>query len=187
MPLETFVTSFGLILLMELGDKTMLTIMCLSSQYRRPRLVLLAAMTALTTSSIIAVIVGYLLSATLPIEIIKYVSGFLFLAMGLFALMNSNTESIDNCDNPSTLFGMFSLVFFSELGDKSQIVILALATESLFPLEVLAGAILGFLVVNFIGILAGDKVAEHIPLKTVKRIVGAVFLLFGLLVILGIL
>jgi putative Ca2+/H+ antiporter (TMEM165/GDT1 family) len=187
MPVQTFISSLGLVLLMELGDKTMLTTMCLSAQYRRPGLVLLATMASLITSSIIAVIVGYLLSATLPFEIIKYVSGFLFLAVGFFTLMNSNTESVDTCDNPGTLFGMFSLVFLSELGDKSQIVILALAAESLFPLVVLAGAIIGFLVVNSIGVLAGDRVAEHIPLKIVKRIVGVVFLLFGLLVILGIL
>jgi putative Ca2+/H+ antiporter (TMEM165/GDT1 family) len=187
MPVQTFISSLGLVLLMELGDKTMLTTMCLSAQYRRPGLVLLATMVSLVTSSIIAVIVGYLLSATLPVEIIKYVAGFLFLAVGLFALMNSNTESVDTCDNPGTLFGMFSLVFLSELGDKSQIVILALAAESPFPLIVLVGAVVGFLVVNSIGALAGNRVAEHIPLKTVKRSVGVVFLLFGLLVILGIL
>lgn len=172
---------------MELGDKTMLTTMCLSAQYRRPKLVLIATMTALTVSSIIAVIIGFVLSQTLPVEIITYVSGFLFLILGIFTLANSNSETVDTCDNPGTLFGMFSLVLVSELGDKSQIATLALAAQSLFPIMVFAGAIIGFLIVNSVGVFTGTTIAERIPIKIVKRVVGVVFILFGILIIFGIL
>ena len=172
---------------MELGDKTMLTTMCLSAQYRRPKLVLLATMIALAASSIIAVIIGYILSATLPVEIITYVSGFLFLILGIFTLVNSKSETIDTCDNPGTLFGMFSLVLVSELGDKSQIATLALAAQSSFPVMVFVGAIIGFFIVNSVAAYAGTNIAERIPIKTVKRVVGIIFIIFGILVIFGIL
>lgn len=187
MPLQALISSLGLIILMELGDKTMLTAMCLSAQYRQPKLVLLATMIALATSSVIAVIIGFILSATLPVEIITYVSGILFLILGIFTLVNSNSETVDTCDNPGTLFGMFSLVLISELGDKSQIATLALAAQSLFPVMIFIGAILGFLVVSTIGVYAGASIAERIPIKTVKRVVGIVFILFGILVIFGVL
>lgn len=187
MPIQTFVEALGLIILMELGDKTMLTTMCLSAQYHRPRLVLLTTMSALAVSSIIAVIVGYILSETLPVEIITYFSGILFLSLGILALMRANNEIPDTCDNPRTLFGMFSLILFSELGDKSQIAILALATQSLFPIAIFFGSIIGFFLVNSIGVLAGNHVAEHIPIKAIKIVVGIVFILFGLLIIFGIL
>ncbi|MHA2423405.1 MAG: TMEM165/GDT1 family protein [Candidatus Thorarchaeota archaeon] len=186
MPIQTLLTSTGLVLLMELGDKTMLTTMCLSAQYRRPGLVLLATMIALATSSIIAVIVGYILSATLPINIITYVSGILFIGIGIYTLATSNSEVPDTCDNPGTLFGMFSLVLLSELGDKSQITILALAAQSTFAIMVFLGSIMGFLIVNSVGALAGDRVAARIPLKVVKRIVGLIFIVFGILVVFGI-
>jgi putative Ca2+/H+ antiporter (TMEM165/GDT1 family) len=97
---------------MELGDKTTLTTMCFSAQYRRPGLALLATMTALTTSSVIAIIIGYILSATLPVEIITYVSGILFLSLGIFTLARANSEIPNSYGNPGTLFGMFSLVLF---------------------------------------------------------------------------
>jgi putative Ca2+/H+ antiporter (TMEM165/GDT1 family) len=183
MPIQTFMESLGLILLMELGDKTMLTTMCLSAQYRRPGLVLLATMTALTASSAIAICIGYILSATLPVEIITYVSGILFLSLGIFTLARADSEIPESCDNPSTLFGMFSLVLFSELGDKSQIAVLALAAQSLFPVIVLLGSIIGFLIVNSIGVLAGNHAAERVPIKTIKIVVGLVFVIFGLLVV----
>jgi len=187
MPIQTLLISAGLVLLMELGDKTMLTTMCLSAQYRRPGLVLLATMLALATSSVIAVIIGSLLSATLPIEIITYVSGILFIGLGIYTLAKANSEEPDTCDNPGTLFGMFSLVLLSELGDKSQITILALAADSSFAIMVFIGSIIGFLIVNSLGALAGNRVAARIPLKIVRRVVGLVFILFGALIVLGIL
>jgi len=172
---------------MELGDKTMLTTMCLSAQYRRPKLVLLATIAALAISSAMAVILGFILSGTLSIEIITYISGIMFLSLGIFTLARSNSEIPETCDNPGTLFGMFSLVLLSELGDKSQITILALAAQSLFPIIVFAGAVIGFLIVNSLGAFAGNRVAQRIPLRIVKRVVGTVFILFGLLIIFGIL
>ena len=185
MPIQALLTSAGLVLLMELGDKTMLTTMCLSAQYRRPGLVLIATMLALATSSVIAVIVGYVLSATLPIEIITYMSGILFIGLGIYTFARANSEAPDTCDNPGTLFGMFSLVLLSELGDKSQITILALAAQSTFAIMVFIGSIIGFLIVNSIGVLTGDRIAARIPLKIVKRVVGAVFILFGILIVFG--
>jgi len=187
MPIETLVSSAGLVLLMELGDKTMLTTMCLSAQYRRPWLVLLATMIALATSSVIAVIIGYILSTTLPLELITYISAVLFIVLGFYTLVTSNSEIPDTCDNPGTLFGMFSLVLLSELGDKSQITILALATQSPFAIIVFVGSIIGFLIVNSIGVWAGDRVAMIIPIQTVKKVVGFIFILFGVLIIMGIL
>lgn len=183
MPIEALITSAGLVLLMELGDKTMLTTMCLSAQFRRPGLVLLATMMALATSSIIAVFIGYILSATLPLEIITYVSGVLFIGLGMYTLATSNSEIQDTCDNPGTLFGMFSLVLLSELGDKSQLAILALAADSSFFVMVFIGSIIGFLIVDSFGVLAGDRIAARIPLRVVKVTVGLVFILFGLLVV----
>ena len=185
MPIQTLISSAGLVLLMELGDKTMLTTMCLSAQYRRPWLVLLATMIALATSSVIAIIIGYILSTTLPLELITYISAILFIILGIYTLATSNSEVPDTCDNPGTLFGMFSLVLMSELGDKSQITILALATQSPFAVIVFAGSIIGFLIVNALGAWAGDRVATRIPIQTVKKVVGLIFILFGALIVTG--
>jgi putative Ca2+/H+ antiporter (TMEM165/GDT1 family) len=140
-------------------------------------------MMALTTSSIIAVLIGYILSATLPLEAISFGSGVLFIGLGVYTLATYNSEVPDTCDNPGTLFGMFSLVLLSELGDKSQITILALAADSSFFVMVFIGSIIGFLIVDSLGAIAGNRIAAHIPLRVVKVTVGLVFILFGLLVV----
>ena len=48
-------------------------------------------------------------------------------------------------------------------------------------------SIIGFLIVNSLGAIAGDRIAKRIPMMVVKRIVGLVFVAFGLLIVLGIL
>jgi len=187
MPIETLISSIGLIFVTELGDKTMLTAMCLSAQYRRPWIVLAATLLALAISTLIAVIIGVVLSIALPIELIIYISGFLFISLGIFSLVRSNSEDVDTCDNPGTFMSMVSLVLFSELGDKSQLAILALSAQSLFPILVLVGAIIGFLIVNLVGVYAGEWLACRVSMQTVKKVAGIVFIAVGLLVIFGIL
>ncbi len=89
MSFEIFFYAIVAIFLPELGDKTMLATICLSAQYRRPMLVLLAAMLALTASTVIAVIIGMFLASTLPLNLIMYIAGALFIIKGLYTLATS--------------------------------------------------------------------------------------------------
>jgi putative Ca2+/H+ antiporter (TMEM165/GDT1 family) len=187
MPIETLFTSIGMIVLTELADKTMLTALCLSAQYRNPYRILLATMLALITTSIIAVVIGVILATTLPVDIIIYLSGGLFIVLGIYTLVNNDSDEIDSCEDPGTMFGIFSLILLSELGDKSQITTLALTVQSIFPIMVLIGAIIGFFIVNGIGVFLGDRLAAKIPISTVKKIAGIIFVVFGFLIIFGIL
>lgn len=184
MPFQTFLSTFGLVFITEIGDKTMLTTMCLSAQYRRPAIILIAAMSALAIASAIAVIVGVVLAAAIPIDLIIYISGALFLVMGIHTLFKNDPDP-DDCKQPTTFMSMVSLVLFSELGDKSQIAILALTVQSVFPVLVFIGALMGFLIVNLVGAYAGDRVAERVPVSTIRKVTGLVFIAFGVLVLAG--
>jgi putative Ca2+/H+ antiporter (TMEM165/GDT1 family) len=184
MPIQALMSAFGLVFITEIGDKTMLTTMCLSAQYRRPAIILLAAMSALAIASAIAVVTGVILTVAIPIELILYVSGVLFVAIGIHTLVKNNPDP-DDCKQPTTFMSMVSLVLFSELGDKSQIAILALAIQSTFPILVFIGAMAGFLIVNLIGAYAGARVAEKVPVSTIRKATGIVFIAFGILVLAG--
>ncbi len=181
MPLITFLSAFTFIFLSELGDKTMLTTLCLSAQNRRPWTVLFAAMLALGIATIIGVLVGMFLSLALPLEFIIFLSSILFILMGTVTLRSDDETLVCETDSPRNFFNMFALVLFSELGDKSQIVILALSSTSLYPLLVVIGALLGFLLVNLAGAFAGDRLAEKLPVRAVRITTGVVFIVFGIL------
>lgn len=183
MSLESFFYAVTVVFLAELGDKTMLATIFLSAQYRRPGMVLLAAMGALTAATVIAVIIGVILAVTLPIDLILDFSGALFIIMGVYTMaITRKNEGVDSV-NLQTFGGMFSLVFLAELGDKTQIAVLALAAQSEVPIFVFIGAFFGFLFVNSLGAVAGDRISEYAPIIWIKRVTGLVFIGFGILML----
>lgn len=163
----------------------MIATILLSAEHRRPYLVLFAAMLALMISTFIAVVLGVLLSTALPLDVIVYISGILFVGLGLYTLTKREDEEDVDADRQITFFSMFSLVLVSELGDKSQIAVLALAAQSLFPVLVFFGAMIGFFLLNTMGAISGDKIGNRIPLKLIRIFTGIVFITIGFLIILG--
>lgn len=85
---KVFATTFGLIFLAEIGDKTQLTAMTLASQTRRPLEVLIAASLALAVVSALGIAVGTLLSNYLPMEWIKRGSALMFIVVGVLILLD---------------------------------------------------------------------------------------------------
>ncbi len=183
MPILTFLSTTLIILLTELGDKTMLTTLCLGAKFRRPASVILSSILALAVASGFAIIVAVILSFALPIQIILYVSGILFVIMGLHTLIYRDGDLSEYCDSPKSMFSMFSLILLSELGDKSQIAILGLAAQSAFPIAVFVGSFVSFLLLNGISAFAGDRMAERLPIRKVQIATGTVFVVIGLSVI----
>jgi putative Ca2+/H+ antiporter (TMEM165/GDT1 family) len=78
---------------------------------------------------------------------------------------------------------MFFLILLSELGDKSQLAILALAAGSAFPVVVFIGALTAFILVDTIGVGFGGRIASKVPTKKVRATAGIVFFAFGLLIL----
>lgn len=80
-------TTFGVIFLAEMGDKTQLAAMTLSAQTKRPWAVLIGASLALACVSAIGVVVGGLLSQYLPLEWIKRAAAIAFIVIGALILL----------------------------------------------------------------------------------------------------
>ena len=83
---RTFITTFGVIFLAEMGDKTQLAALTMAAQTRRPWAVLLGASLALVCVSAIGVFVGSLLSNYLPLEWIKRGAAIAFIVIGALIL-----------------------------------------------------------------------------------------------------
>jgi len=86
---QTALTSFGLVLLAELGDKTQLAVLALATRTRSPWAVFLGAGAALLVSTGLAVIVGGLLTKYLPAsatKILHYAAGSLLVVVGVWTI-----------------------------------------------------------------------------------------------------
>lgn len=88
--LRTFFTTFGLVFLAELGDKTQLATMGLAANAEGRRwLVFAASALALTLSSLIAVLAGDLLRSRIDPTTIQRAAAVLFIALGGILLWQS--------------------------------------------------------------------------------------------------
>ncbi|MGZ8842539.1 MAG: TMEM165/GDT1 family protein [Pyrinomonadaceae bacterium] len=80
-------TTFGIIFLAELGDKTQIAAMTMAAQKKRPWEVFIGAALALTVVSAIGVAVGAAFGHYLPVEWIKRVAGAAFIVIGVLVLI----------------------------------------------------------------------------------------------------
>ena len=84
----TFITIF----IAEMGDKTQFAAIAASAQSKSTWTVLAASILALSLAAIIGVLVGRLLNQYISPERMRIISGCLFIAMGVFTLLRSQTH-----------------------------------------------------------------------------------------------
>jgi putative Ca2+/H+ antiporter (TMEM165/GDT1 family) len=84
--LKTFLTTFGLVFLAELGDKTQLTTMLMASHNESFTGVFLGAACALLLSTVIGITVGAVISKYVPTNYIHTAAGTAFIIIGIFLI-----------------------------------------------------------------------------------------------------
>ncbi len=73
----------------------------------------------------------------------------------------------------------FSTLFIAEMGDKTQLAVFSLVTDSRAPLSVFLGASLALILVTLIGALFGNLVSKIIPPHFLKIGAGILFVGIG--------
>ncbi|MHA1755043.1 MAG: TMEM165/GDT1 family protein [Candidatus Odinarchaeia archaeon] len=189
MMLEGLIPSLILILISELGDKTMVMSVVFSARYGKSVLILLAILSALIAVTLIGIGTGIIIFEVIPQYVFKYISSGLFLILGVYYLIKKETDDSEhtNPDIKSTLTSIFAFIFISEFGDKTQLAVISLTITTLDPLGVLLGAIAGFAVINTIAVILGNIISEKISIRLFQKISAVVFIVFGILILLGVL
>ena len=86
MDLRVLFTTFGIIFLAEMGDKTQLAAMTMAAQTKRPWAVFIGASVALTAVSALGVIVGSVIGDYVPLIWVKRIAAIAFIAIGVLML-----------------------------------------------------------------------------------------------------
>jgi putative Ca2+/H+ antiporter (TMEM165/GDT1 family) len=81
---KIFLTTFGTIFLAELGDKTQLAAIMMTSKTKLPLSVFMGASLALCLVTLVGVLLGEGLIAVIPQNILKKVAALAFVAIGLW-------------------------------------------------------------------------------------------------------
>ena len=186
---STLLSTFGLVFIAELGDKTQLAVMTQTCKYRRPWVVFVSASLALTLVTALGV---------RPIPSPAH-RPHATLRAGSPREARKRDVDEDACGCPDLegnlpgsswdwkAFGStFSLLFLAELGDKTQLAVLSLASkEALGP--VFIGGALALTAVTALGAVGGQQLCRWIPERLLLRISAVAFVVMGVLMALGIL
>lgn len=179
--MAAFFVSFITVLLAELGDKTQLVTLTLCCRFPA-RQVLAGALGALAVITALAVVLGEFLASLVPQNIILIAGGLLFLLMGAWMALKKEEEDQER-EKPvrGVALQTFILVFFSELGDKTQLAAIALTAAYGNPLAVFLGCMSGLAVNHFAAAYLGSSFLSRLPEKAVTLAGAALFMVFGVL------
>jgi putative Ca2+/H+ antiporter (TMEM165/GDT1 family) len=84
-----------------------------------------------------------------------------------------------------TFITAFGLIFLAELGDKTQLAAIMMASQTGKPWHVFFGAALALAAVTFIGVFLGVGLAKLVPTAIIQRVAGVLFVAVGVLIFFG--
>ncbi len=179
MDLAVLLTSFGLIFLAELPDKTAYTVLYLASR-RRALPVLFGAWAAFVVQSLMAVALGFLV-ARLPAQVVRWTAAAILLLFGLLLLVRDEPEeTIQPREGRRALVEAFALVFLAEIGDATQLGTVALVARFHAPWSVFTGATLALWSVAVIAVAVGNALGSRLPRRKLRKVAGVIFCLFAI-------
>ena len=79
----------------------------------------------------------------------------------------------------------FLTIGLAELGDKTQLAVLCLASKTKKHLQLLLGVISAFVIADGLAVLLGDYITQIIPINYIKIGSGIIFILFGVITLIS--
>jgi Ca2+/H+ antiporter, TMEM165/GDT1 family len=181
-------SSFSLIGLAEIGDKSQLVCMTLAVRYRTWP-VLFGAIVAFAVLNLVAVVFGAAVAHWLPQTTVVLIVGVMFLLFGIHAFRYTDSEDDDVPESRGAhglFFSTLLLITLAEFGDKTQIAVAGLGGTT-DPYAVWLGATLALSLTSALGVFAGRTVVQYVSVRLLHRIRGVFFILLGLLAMMSLL
>ena len=191
-----FLVAFTMVFISELGDKTQLLVLTFSGKDKTLKILLGVALGSFFSHGV-AILFGSSISllenASIQgvIEFITYLS---FILIGVITLIPKKQKlSMQNTKKENLLTKITSLkinygllvafcIAFGELGDKTFFASMGLGVQ--YPglkIPLVLGAVSAMVACNFIAIIFGKFLNKYISEKTLQKLSGILFLIFGLI------
>ncbi|TCN52281.1 putative Ca2+/H+ antiporter (TMEM165/GDT1 family) [Rhodococcus sp. SMB37] len=175
------VLSFAIIFIAELGDKSQLMAMTFALRYRW-WVVLSGILFATTAVHLVSVAVGHYLGVAIPTVAISLVGGVAFLLFGAWTLRGDSLDDDEQSKagrvTRSAFLAVTSAFFLAELGDKTMLATITLATDNDW-IGVWVGSTVGMVAADALAIVAGVVLGRHLPENAIRFGASALFFAFG--------
>lgn len=187
--MSAFLLSFVVIFVAELGDKSQLMAMTFATRFRF--WTVLAGITAATAVvHLFSVALGAIVGVNLPTNLINIVAGIAFAGFGFWTLrgdkLTEDEEQKAARVSRPAFFAVAGAFFLAELGDKTMLATVTLATTEGW-LGVWIGSTIGMVAADALAIGIGAVLGKALPENVIRIGAAVLFFLFaGLLVFEGV-
>lgn len=175
--LKVFLTEF----IAEMGDKTQLMLIALTSKYKLREIILGTAAAILVLNGL-AVLAGGFVSEFIPDWLIKVIAAFAFL---YFAASTIAGDDDDEEGGRSKIkfapLAVFCTFFVAELGDKTQLTAITFGANEGMNVAVIVwiACSLGLFAADILGMLAGYLLKSKTPEGLLNTLAFGIFSVFG--------
>ncbi len=182
--LTAFLVAFGVVFLAELPDKTMFATIVLATRYRRPWAVVIGVTLAMTVHAVLAVAAGEALRH-LPHTPTRLAVAAMFLVGGVLLLRGGGdrddaVRAIPVHSGWGVIGRTALIIGVAEFGDLTQLATIGIAADRGFPAAVAAGSVIAHFAVAVLAVLAGQWLERRLPVRTVQRAAGGLFIVFAM-------
>ncbi len=183
--LEAILNSFLLVFVSEMGDKTQLLALVLAAKFRKPWPIMAGILAATLLNHALASYAGAYVTQYISPVLLKWILGGTFIGFGLWMLVPDKDEGMEDQHKWGPFLTTLVTFFFAEMGDKTQLATVALGAKFVVPVLVTLGTTIGMLGADGLAVFFGHRFTEKLPMTLLHRIASALFILFGLGIILG--
>jgi Ca2+/H+ antiporter, TMEM165/GDT1 family len=183
--LDAFVLSFAVIFVAELGDKSQLMALAFATRYRA-----IDVLVGITLATLLvhlgSVVLGATIAAALPTQLIAVLGGLAFFVFAAWTLRGDSLgeDEAGRASRPtrSVILAVGTAFFLAELGDKTMLATITLATRE-EAIGTWLGSTAGMIAADAIAIGVGRWLGTRLPERTIRYVAAALFVLFGVVLI----
>jgi Ca2+/H+ antiporter, TMEM165/GDT1 family len=179
--LEALLTSIFLVAVSEIGDKTQLLSFVLAARLRKPWPIIGGILLATLVNHSLAGWIGTLLAGWIAPATLGWIVGLSFIGFGFWALHPDSLDGSPRLLRGGAFVTAFVTFFLAEMGDKTQFATIALAARFDSLVIVVIGTTIGMMLADVPAVWMGEKLAPKIPMKAVRLVSAALFMVVGAL------
>lgn len=167
----------------EMGDKTQLMMIAMTSRFK-VKDIILGAGAAILVLNALAVGVGALVSSLIPEYVIKIAAALAFFYFAWSSIGGEDDDEEEGAakDGKAPILAVFGTFFLAELGDKTQLTAIAFAANEGLSNAVMVwlACSIGLFAADVIGMLAGYLLKSKMPEGFLNTLAFIIFAVFGM-------
>lgn len=183
MVLNEMIVSAVTVAASELGDKSHVITLLLSSKYKDHKRVFIGIMLAFFATIIMAIVFGNYLRDFILSKEASIAIALVMVVFGIYTFLSHEKGPI-KISKHSPLVSSFIMIFIAEMGDKSQFVSGFFGAKYNIVLVIIS-LLIGLGIITYATIFIGRKFNKHIHPKIVHNVAGSIFVVLGILTFFG--